>query len=93
MKYFLTSFFALLIFISAKAGINASVLPPTWTKGFSISLYEGSGMLYRSNDIFLSLDSCVLTHMENGKTKKKKFMFSAQEFDQILKKNERTESR
>ena len=64
-------------------------LPTTWTKDFTISIYDGGGMMYASTKVLLTTDSIVYTEMENGKDDIKKHKITAEDQKQILEKLKR----
>ncbi len=83
MRYFLIPIAVILLNCSSKKNF---VLPKTWTKGLTITLYEGGGMNYESTNVFISADSCNYVKMENGKDDRKRFVLSAKELNELLKK-------
>lgn len=83
MKYFLIPIAVILLNCSSKKDFE---LPKTWTKGLTITLYEGGGMNYESTNVFISADSCKYVKMEQGKDDVKRFVLSTKELGELLDK-------
>lgn len=83
-KYFLIftlSYFFIACTITPKKEYK---LPNIWDKNFSITLYEGGGMVYSSTTILFSFDSCKYVKMNEGVNNIKRFKLSAKEKEEIL---------
>ncbi|MBA2612553.1 MAG: hypothetical protein H0U95_11315 [Bacteroidetes bacterium] len=96
MKYLIIPFVALLFSCSNPVkdtkttenayGTGEFILPKTWDKGFSISLYTGGGMINESENILFSADSCFYHHSVNNVDSTKRFTLTPKEKEEILTK-------
>jgi hypothetical protein len=62
------------------------VLPAVWDKDFSITLYEGGGMINRSTHITYTYDSCIYDYQQNKSVSTKNFALTATDRETILTK-------
>lgn len=61
-------------------------IPKTWTKDFTITVYDGGGMAYESTNITYTYDSCTYDRMEEGVHDVKTFKLSDADRAAVLAK-------
>ncbi len=77
-------------FLGCQSQGQVNKLPVTRLPDFSLTMHVDGGMRYYSENLFISIDSCMYDKNDEGKKIKKKFILSSGEMDALydmLKKN------